>query len=269
MRALDFQTLDEPRILRSLRTQWIGRSLRIVDECGSTNDVAGKLAGEDAVRGLVVIAETQTAGRGRNGREWCSPRGGVWLSILVRPHEHLSSISVLPLVGALGIAASLSENWKVKARVRWPNDVMINKRKVAGVLVESKSKGNQLTYAVIGLGVNANCNTSKIESISNTATSLFTILGERVNREDLICAILLHIENFYESLSLSADRDILQTLRSLDCSHGNHVKVKLTDREVEGTFDDYSSLGEVRIMTADGFESIRTEAVVSVDYQSN
>jgi BirA family biotin operon repressor/biotin-[acetyl-CoA-carboxylase] ligase len=167
----------------------MGRSLRIVDECSSTNDVVGKLAENGAVHGLVVIAESQTAGRGRQGRTWCSPTGGIWLSILVRPHKLPSSISVLPLVGALGITETISENLKVNARVRWPNDVMVDDRKIAGVLVESKSKGDQLLYAVMGLGINANCNTSKIESIGNSSTSLLAVLGEDVSREDLICTI--------------------------------------------------------------------------------
>jgi BirA family biotin operon repressor/biotin-[acetyl-CoA-carboxylase] ligase len=227
------------------------------------------MAEDRAPHGLVVVAESQTSGRGRLGRDWYSPRGGVWMSILIRPQGHPSYVTSLPLVGALGIAKSLVKTLGIKARVRWPNDVVVDRRKIAGVLVESKSKGNELVYAVLGLGINANFDTSKIDSIRGTATSLLRLLGGAVNRESLILAVLSETERMYESLCASGGEDLLPLLRELDCSRGSNVKVRTEDREFVGMVDDYESLSRVRIMTPDGSESVDTSALVSVDYQSD
>jgi BirA family biotin operon repressor/biotin-[acetyl-CoA-carboxylase] ligase len=266
---LSSEQLDEDSILRGLKTRRFGRPLVVVDECGSTNDVVKGMAESGAPNGLVVIAETQTAGRGRLGRAWYSPRGGVWLSILVKAQELPSFLNCLPLVGALGIVKPLVEKWGLKARVRWPNDVVVGWRKIAGVSVESKSKGNELIYAILGIGINANFDTNKIAPISGASASLLTLLGGPVNRENLITVILSETEKMCESLYASGGKDLVVLLRELDCSRGEHVKVRTPEREVVGTVDDYESLSRVRIITRDGFESIETSALVSVDYQSD
>lgn len=268
-RILSSDQLDKHRILRDLRTQWFGRSLVTVDECGSTNDVVKGLAENGAHHGLVVIAESQTAGRGRLGRAWYSPRGGIWLSILLKGQELPASLDSLPMVGALGIAKPLLERWRVKASVRWPNDVVVRWRKIAGVSVESKSKGNELLYAILGIGINANFDTNRIAAISGTSVSLLTILGEAVNRESLITAILSETEEMYESLLTSGGEDLVALLRELDCSRGKFVRVTSAEREVAGIVDDYESLSRVRIRTPNGLESLETNALVSVDYQSD
>jgi BirA family biotin operon repressor/biotin-[acetyl-CoA-carboxylase] ligase len=241
----------------------------IVDECGSTNDVAKGMAENGAPHGLVVISESQTAGRGRLDRAWYSPRGGVWLSILVKAQKLPAFLNSLPLVGALGIAKPLVEQWGVRARVRWPNDVVVGWRKLAGVSVESRSKGNEFLYAILGIGINANFDTGKIVPISGTSASLLSILGVAVNRENLITVILSETEKMYESLHASEGKDLVVLLRELDCSRGKYVKVTTAEREVVGIVDDYESLSRVRIITRNGFESVETNALVSVDYQSD
>ena len=125
---MDSQRLDPDSILRDLRTHCFGRSLVILDESSSTNDVVASTAEDGAPHGAVVIAETQRAGRGRLGRAWYSPRGGIWMSILIRPKRALSFSDSLPLVGALGLAKTLGLNWRVRAAVRWPNDVVVDGR---------------------------------------------------------------------------------------------------------------------------------------------
>lgn len=266
---MSFEHLDEDSIIRGLKTRSFGRSLVIVDECGSTNDVMKGMAESGAPNGSVVIAETQTAGRGRLGRAWYSPRGGVWLSILVKAQELPSLLNSLPLVGALGIAKPLAEKWGLNARVRWPNDVVVGWRKIAGISVESKSKGNELIYAILGIGINANFDSNKIAAISGASASLLILLGGPVNRENLITVILSETEKMYESLHGSGGKDLVALLRELDCSRGEHVKVRTPEREIVGIIDDYESLSRVRIITGNGFESIENSALVSVDYQSD
>ena len=269
MVALDWKPIDENVILRGLQTQRLGKSLRIVDECSSTNDLVGQLAEAGAPHGLVVIGETQTAGRGRFGRAWYSPRGGIWLSVLLRPQNQSISFDSLPLLGALGIAKPISEHWGARARVRWPNDVVVDRQKIAGVLVESKTSGNRLEYATMGLGVNANFDPNQIEPIRGSSTSLLRLLGREVNREELILAILSATERMYESLAANRETDLAQVLEGLDCSRGSRVRVKTAEGVFEGVVDAYEGLGKVRIMTRRGHVSVETGTVVSVDYQSN
>ena len=266
---LDSKSLDQASILRGLKTDWFGRSMVIIDECGSTNDVLARMAGEGAPHGAVVIAETQRAGRGRFGRAWCSPRGGVWMSVLLKRHGLLASPDSLPIIAALGTAKTMVLKWRVRAAVRWPNDVVVDGRKIAGILVESRSKGNELTYSALGIGINANIDTSKLQSISASSTSLLTLLGTPVNREELIAAVLSDLEAMYESIQATGENAALDLLEDLDWSRGKQVRVRTVNRDLLGSFESYESLGRARIRTKSGLERVETNTVVSVDYESD
>ena len=257
--------LDAGAILSGLLTRWLGRTLRILDECSSTNDVAKAMAENGAPHGLVVVAETQTAGRGRLGHVWYSPRGGIWLSILVRtPRE--DSLNSLPLVAALGVAKAL-EKWGVEAKVRWPNDVVVEGRKISGVLVETTSKGNALVYAVVGLGIDANFDTELIGEIRRNSISMQSILGECIDREGLIVDLLSGFEEFYDCLHTSRAEDLERTLRRFDWSRGQHVIVKCEGKTIEGIISDYEGLDAVRIATVDGDLRVDNSEAISVEYQ--
>jgi len=245
----------------------MGSTLKIVDECASTNDFAKIMAENGALHGLVVIAETQTAGRGRMGRPWFSPRGGIWMSILTRPPPSFSFLDSLPLAGALAIAKPLSEQWNIDAKVKWPNDVVVGRRKIAGVLAESKVKGNELSFAILGIGINANMETKNYELISDTATSLFSILGGEINREDLIGAVLFEAERNFESLGGSGVVDLESLLENLDGSRGHRVRVRTSEGDIEGVVEGYEGLTTTRINTSNGVVKVEANTLLSVDYQ--
>jgi BirA family biotin operon repressor/biotin-[acetyl-CoA-carboxylase] ligase len=190
------------------------------------------------------------------------------MSVLIKPHGGLSTTDSLPLIAALGVAKTLVR-WNVRAAVRWPNDVVVDGRKIAGVLVESKSKGNELTYAAVGIGINANVDTGAINSIRDSSTSLLALLGEPVNREELIVTVLSDLESTYESIQDAGESDGLDILADLDGSRGKHVTVRTVNRDLVGLFDSYESLSRVRIRTRSGLERVDTNAVVSVYYESD
>jgi len=263
---LDWKPIDRASIARGLKTEWFGRTLVILDECSSTNDVLVRMAADGARHGAVVIAETQRAGRGRFGRAWYSPRGGVWMSVLIKPQYEIFATDSLPIVAAVGTAKTLLD-WRIEAGVRWPNDVVAGGRKIGGILVESKSKGNELIYSTVGIGINVNVDTSKIESIRSSSTSIITLVGTPIEREELIVDLLLELEAVYESFRES-ESAVMDLLRTLDYSRGKPVRVRTVDRVVTGVFDGYETLARVRILTGSGFESVETSAVVSVDYES-
>jgi BirA family biotin operon repressor/biotin-[acetyl-CoA-carboxylase] ligase len=256
-------------LLSNLKTLHLGQHLAILETCTSTNDVVGKMADEGAPHGFMAIAESQSKGRGRQGRFWFSPSGGIWLTVLLRPSNFLQPLSVLPLIGALAIARSIGSNLRVKALVKWPNDVTVDDRKIAGVIVEARFKGNEILHALLGVGINANFEFAAIDALRDTATSLQTLLGAPINREQLICSILLETENLYESLCAGETDKVLTLLRKWESSRGRIATVKLENMQVSGVIDDYETLSSVRIITRQGLETVETSTVTSVEYQSN
>ncbi|HYB67460.1 MAG TPA: biotin--[acetyl-CoA-carboxylase] ligase [Candidatus Acidoferrales bacterium] len=260
--------VDELAITQNLKTRYLGRKIAVTSECTSTNDVVKCSAGKGAPHGFVSISETQSAGRGRLGRLWVSPAGGIWLSILLRPRTHQFFLDSLPLLGALAIAGAVNSQLRLKARVRWPNDVVVDDRKIAGVLAEAKSTGNELAYTILGLGINANFKIDEIGASTNVAT-LQALQGAPIDRVALICRVLLEVENLYELLCAGMVEKLVSLVRKLECSRGRSVRVKLENRELLGMFDDYETLGRVRILTRQGTQPIDTSTLLSVEYQSN
>jgi BirA family biotin operon repressor/biotin-[acetyl-CoA-carboxylase] ligase len=214
-----------------------------------------------------LIAEEQTAGRGRLDRSWLSPRGGIWMTILLRPPNIFAAINGLPLIGALAIAKSVSSTLGVNSRVRWPNDVVANNRKFAGVLAETKITGNRMEYVLLGMGINANFDPSLIQETDATSTSLLGLLGSPVDREALVCSLLMEAEQLYELFSANRDDEVMKMLREFECSRGRHVTIKTEVGIIMGVLEDYDTFTRVRIRTSLGsYKLIETSSVIKVDY---
>ena len=258
--------LNRDTILRNLRTKRLGRRLEILDSCTSTNDVAAQHAITGAPHGYTVLSEEQTAGRGRQGRTWVSPRGGIWLTTLLRPPFTLNALNAFPIIAALAAAQTINSSVGVRARVRWPNDIFVGCRKVAGVSAETKFKGNQMEYALLGVGINANFHSTTLGGLSSKATSLEDLLGSPVDREAIIALLLLEIENVCE-LASSNLNDAMMLLQELDCSRGRQVRITFQGEEVSGIMAGYESFTSVRIRTVEGrSRQVETSSVVGVEY---
>ena len=258
--------LDRDSVLRKLRTKQLGRWLEVLDSCTSTNDVAAQRANTGAFHGYTVLCEEQTAGRGRQGRTWFSPRGGIWLTTLLRPPLTLDSLNTLPIIAALAAAKTINSSLGVGARVHWPNDIFVGGRKLAGVLAETKFQGNQVEYALVGVGINANFPSTTLGELSTKATSLEDLLGSPVDREAIIAMLLLEIENVYELVSSNLN-DAKTFLQELDCSRGRKVRIKFQGEELSGIMDGYESLTRIRIRTVEGSNrQVETSSVVGVEY---
>lgn len=253
-------------ILQKLQTRQLGRSLQILDQCTSTNDVAAQQANAGARHGHTVLSEEQTSGRGRHGRTWLSPRGGIWLTTILRAPLTLHPLSNLTTIAALAVAKTIDSNLGVRARVRWPNDILVGDRKLAGIIVETKFKGNQLEYALVGVGINANFHSAMLGELSSKSTSLEDLLGSPVDRETIIALLLEEIESVYELASTNLN-GAMRLLKELDCSLGRQVRIILQGEEVSGVIADYESFAKVRVKTTGGsYRSIETSSVISVEY---
>ena len=185
-------------IRQGLYTHVVGRRLLYFPELTSTMDEAARLAEDGAEEGAVVVAEVQSAGRGRQGRSWVSRPGNLLFSVLFRPSvEQLPFISI---IGGVAAARAVRKTTGLDARIKWPNDLMLGGRKAAGILAESAIAGNSVWYAVLGIGINVALDTESAEEIAALATSINAAAGQEVARETLLRQLLLDLDAIYLQL---------------------------------------------------------------------
>ena len=194
-------SLSADKLQEGLSTKRFGLRVFFSREVGSTNEWARELAAFDAEEGTVAIAETQTAGRGRLGRVWVSPKGGLWFSTILRPKIKPTEAVRLVFVAGLAVAEALLKLYRLNVETKWPNDVLVDKRKVCGALSEMNTTDEGVNFVVLGIGVNANFNVKKDlpDELRDSATSLETELGRKVDLEELFRYLLERLEATYDS----------------------------------------------------------------------
>ena len=190
--------MDADELTRLLSTRWLGRRLVCVPSTGSTSNDVAALARDGAPEGAVVIADTQTAGRGRLGRTWASARGvNLYMSVLLRPRVLPAAAPQLSLVAGLAVARAL-EGEGLRPRIKWPNDVLLDGRKVCGILTELEAEADRVAFVVVGIGVNLN---SRLEhfpaELHDKATSVFLATGRTVARAAFAARLLEELERCY------------------------------------------------------------------------
>jgi len=194
-------TLDPDKLRRNLGDCVIGRQIVVLNEITSTNDSILQRAGRDIPEGLVVFAEHQTAGRGQRNNRWEStPRKGLWFSILLRPEIEIAESPKLTMWTAKTIAETLQHQFAVAATIKAPNDVQIDGRKVAGVLVEMRAQRQAPHIAIVGIGINVNHASEDFpEELRPRAISIAMALHRAVDRDELAVAILRNLDRSYQS----------------------------------------------------------------------
>jgi len=224
--------------------------VHVYERVGSTNDEAAALAGQGAQEGTTVIAAVQTGGRGRRGRVWQSPAGGLWLSVVLRPSLPLALWPLLGFAAAVGAAVAVEETTRVPARVKWPNDVVAGERKLGGVLVEARAPA-----AIAGIGINANVAIAALPpEVQATATSLLSLVGQPVDLAALARAVLLEFERHYDLLHSDAAA-LVARWRDRDITVGRRVRV-WGAQELEGVAEAVDQTGALLVRTAEGARRI-------------
>lgn len=201
-------TLSQAELECRMMTNWAGKNLYFSKETGSTNTDLKVLAEENAPQGTLVVADSQTAGKGRRGRTWASPPGSaVYMSLLLRPQIPAEKASMLTIVMALAVARAIQgilpnqtgeQVTSPFVQIKWPNDIILNKKKVCGILTEMSMEASDISYVVIGVGINVN-QTTFPEEIKETASSLFLQTGTHCDRCELVSAIMREFETLYEN----------------------------------------------------------------------
>ena len=208
-------------IARGLDTQWAGREIVHFSETDSTNRRARLLAQEGAAHGTLVVADSQTAGRGRRGRGWISPaEEGIFMSLIVRPQVHPSQVARLSLLTALAVAQAIERETGLDARIKWPNDIVIAGRKVCGLLLEMTADENAVHDVVAGVGINVHQREFDPE-IENTASSLDLLSGRTLSRAALVRAFL---RAFEAAMALSHE-EMMAAYAARSATLGSRVQV--------------------------------------------
>jgi len=248
------QRISIDKLQEGLQAKRIGRSIFLSREVGSTNDWAKELAELGAEEGTVAIAETQTAGHGRLGREWFSPRGGLWFSVILRPEMSPSEAVGLVFVAGLAVAEVLREKYDLKVETKWPNDVLVNGKKVCGILAEMNTKGRAVKFVVLGFGVNANFLVEKVfpRSLKEVATSLEKELGQKVRLEELFKGLLERLGSRYDECAERGLAFLLADWKKYAGFLGRRVEVRIGNERLSGVALDVDVKGALVLRLEDG-----------------
>lgn len=247
----------------NLKTRVVGCRVHAYESTDSTMDLSHRLAASGEPEGSVVITESQSKGRGRMGRAWASPRGtGLYFSILFRPALPVSRVSHLTLVAAVAVADAVAGTTGIRPDLKWPNDLLMDGKKICGILTELNAEVNRVNYVVLGVGMNVN--TAKADLPAH-ATSLKEQAGEKIDRLALARALFLRIDERYHQFLGGGWEHILEDWRSHARFLGSRVRVALEGRVIDGHALDIDSDGALLVRADTGIvESVSAGEVLLV-----
>lgn len=245
--------LNKSEIASRLHTKWAGRELYYYDSTGSTNQDVKRLLEEGAGEGVLAVAGAQTHGRGRRGRDWQSPPdNNIYMTLGLRPDFAPDMAPTITLVMALAVAAAMEDVCKLKSQIKWPNDVIVNGKKICGILTEMSLETGFIQYVVIGIGINVN-EKEFPEEICKTATSLFLEKGETILRAPIVAKTMEYFEAYYEKFMQTKDMSLLKeeyTKRLINA--GAKVRVLDPQQEFEGVAQGIDNDGQLLVQKEDG-----------------
>jgi BirA family biotin operon repressor/biotin-[acetyl-CoA-carboxylase] ligase len=251
------KAISQDRIRPLLRTDCYGRSLLVLDTTTSTNRVAFEMAHQGAPHGTVVVADCQTGGQGRHGRIWHSPPGmNLYCSLLLRLPESRDEmpkrLGWVPLLSGLAAARAVSASTPLEPGIKWPNDLLVNGRKLGGILCESAGLGTASPVLVVGIGINVNQPRSSFApEIQDRATSLFSELDSETEREQLFACLLYELENILELL-IRSNSAPFDDYRSRCLTLGQRVRISLAvGTSVEGLAHSIGPDGSLTLRASD------------------
>lgn len=237
-------------ITRCLHTKFVGKKIYYFDYLASTMDLAMQLGMQDAPNGTLVLAESQTKGRGRLGRNWFSPKyKGIYLSLILRPKLLPLASPVLTLLSAVSICEVVKNITNLDVQIKWPNDILIHNKKIAGILTEMNAEMDKINFVVIGIGLNVN---NDKKSLIAQATSLKEQSGQPVSRVALLAELMQRIENNYALLDEKGNKAIIDKWRLYSLTLGHRVKVYCQNKHIEGMAVDIDIDGSLLIRKDSG-----------------
>ncbi len=245
-------------LLPKLDTRWLGKTYYFLDQVGSTNDHALQLASHGTEHGTVVVADEQVAGRGRLGRPWLSvPQRGLYVSLVLRDQLPSRDAPQTTLIAALSLAEVIADLYGLPAKIKWPNDVLIRGKKVAGILTEMQADQDVVRFLVIGTGINVNHSEEELNApFRYAATSIAIERQQTTRRSDLLLALLKRFEASYERFRAEGLAPFLPTLEHASAVLGHPVTVQCGSEQITGIALGLTAEGALRLGLEDGREKV-------------
>ena len=271
VRNKGYHIVDSPDVMTKeeldslMDTRWAGKNIVYYDATDSTNLRIKQLGDEGAPHGTLAVADRQTAGRGRRGRAWESPAGGsIYMSLLLRPKFRPDKASMLTLVAACSVAEGIKDCEDVNVQIKWPNDIIIEGRKLVGILTELSTQIDYINHVTVGIGINVNIQEFPDE-IRNTATSLRIECGHTVRRAPIIAAVMKHMEKNYETFLQTEDlTGLMEKYSALLVNKDKDVRIIGAKEQYQAHALGITPTGELIVRRGDGTEETVYAGEVSV-----
>lgn len=247
--------LHPVEIKELLKTKFIGNDIIYLDSVDSTNSYGKRLAENGFSDGTVIIAEEQTSGRGRLGRDWVSPKGkGIWMTIMLKPEIKPNLASQVTLIAALAVLKAIKAAYDMDIMIKWPNDLVINGKKVCGILAELGAEIERVNYLCVGIGINANLDEQDFKNQAlDMATSIKIAAGMEVERKKLIANILDVFEEYYILfIKKSSLEFMIEEYKKYLINMGREVRLVAKNEEIHAITEDITSEGHLLVRLDDG-----------------
>ena len=254
-------------ITNDLKTKEIGRRVYYFEEIDSTQDFAQQIALDKKENGTIVIAEKQTAGRGRLDRKWTSPKGGMWFSLIIHPKFDVSSSTLVPIAGAVALAKSIKTTLDVDVSVKWPNDITLDGKKVAGMLVDASFQANNIDYIILGIGINFDVDLKKIEKRLSKSPNFYGVNSLRKKNDNtppkiLLREFLLQFEKILTQLNRGEKTKIVKEWTRKADKIGKKIIINTSDGKISGISQGIDNDGALKLKTSKGVKKIFVGDVV-------
>ncbi len=226
-------------ITQGLKTEKIGKEAYYFDSINSTQEQALRMASDSKNNGVLVIAAKQTGGKGRAGRRWVSPIGGIWLSIIFHPEFDVSVATLFPIASALALSNAIEKCYPIKPELKWPNDITIKGKKVAGILVDASLESNKIENMVLGVGINFDVNIKEIEKDLKNTPNFYGVASLRKFNKDitpinLVQTFLLELEKVFDLLDEGKIKKIIKAWTKKSSTIGKNVELVIKEGKIRG-----------------------------------
>ena len=226
-------------ITTGLKTKFIGQQSYYFDSIDSTQNQALKMVNNAKNNGAIIIASKQTGGKGRAGRKWISPKGGIWFSVILQPKFDISIVTLFPIASALALSKALEKTFKINPELKWPNDLTIKGKKLAGILVDASLESNRIENIVLGIGINFDVDVKQIEKLLKDTPNFYGVasLNQQKNKIrpiQLIQTFLVELEKIYDLMNTKKTGKILAEWTKRSSTIGKNVQLDTIGGRIKG-----------------------------------
>ena len=254
-------------ITKDLKTKTVGKRVYYFEEIDSTQNFAEQIALDEKENGTIVIAEKQTAGKGRLDRKWTSPKGGIWFSLIIHPKFDVSTSTLVPIAGAVALAKAIKNTLNIDVSVKWPNDITLNGKKVAGMLVDASFQANNIDYLILGIGINFDIDAKKIEKRLSKSANFYGVNSLRKKDDStppkiLLREFLVQFEKILIQLNKGEKAKIVKEWTKKADKIGKKISINTSDGKISGVAQGIDNDGALKLKTSKGMKKIFVGDVV-------